>query len=386
MAVVVQEVVGVRRGDRFYPHISGVARSFSYYATGNAAPEDGVVEIALGLGKTIVDDGQGWPFCPKWPRAWPPHSSPKGLLRDSQSRFWAVNMGHAERDPTSEVEHLVQCDLDVADEDEMLRYTASTYLGDDDRFESGIERRGPRLLNFPPVLSGRLFPFVDAVKELVRICREAHGCEIEIEFAATLDVERGSPGRFGFLQVRPMVAATHTVDVDPAALTGPNVLLSSDRVLGSGEESAIVDIVYLDPDEFDLQKTQEMVPEIEAVNRTLLEQKRPYILIGFGRWGTSDPYGGVPCNFGQIAGARVVVEAGLPGMDFRPSQGSHFFHNVTSYKVLYFSLPWGSRPIDWSWLRAQPEVWRGRHVHHVRAQSPLLVQVDGRNARGFIRT
>ena len=386
MAVVVQEVVGERRGDLFYPHISGVARSWNFYPTGHARPEDGVVDLALGLGKQIVDGGRCWTYSPAWPDAMPPIASARELVRQSQTEFWAVNMGRPPAyDPTRETEYLARADLVRADYDGVLNHLVSTYDAANDRLVMGAGADGARVLTFAPILGLPDIPLNELLRQLLRVCGEAVGEAVEIEFALTLGPDGGLPARFGFLQVRPMVVSQARVEVDPTSMLGAGVLAASETVLGNGETGDIHDVVYVKPETFDAKATRAVAGEIEVFNRALTAVGRPYLLIGFGRWGSSDPWLGIPVEWAQISGARTIVEATLPEMNVERSQGSHFFHNITSFQVFYFAVHHaGAHRIDWVWLDTQPAAGESPHARHVRLASPLRVRVDGRSGRGVI--
>jgi hypothetical protein len=386
MALVVQEVVGHRFQERFYPQVSGVARSHNFYPTGSAAPEEGVVNLALGLGKTIVDGGMVWSYSPARPLANPPVSSARDLLKQTQTRFWAVNMGKPPaHHPTRETEYLIHEDLTAAEFDGSLKFVASTYRASDDRVVTGTGPDGPRAVTFAPILRLDEIPLNNLLKDVLAVCEDAVGSEVEIEFAVQLDPKRGLPARLGFLQVRPMVVTDASIDVSEEELSGENVIIGSRRVLGNGEAEDIRDIVYVVPETFDPARSREIVGELAALNKSLLEQNRPYVLIGFGRWGSSDPWLGIPVNWSQISGARVIVEATLEKMDVELSQGSHFFHNITSFQLFYLSVHHSARPgIDWSWLENQTAENETRHVRHIHLESPLIVKVDGRGARGVV--
>jgi hypothetical protein len=386
MAVIIQEVVGSPNNRRFYPHVSGVARSYNFYPLGLARPEDGVVDLALGLGKTIVDDGIAWSYSPACPQANPPYNSVRDLLKQTQREFWAIHMGAPPAyDPIREVEYMLKYDLSDAEKDGTLRFTASTYKAQDDRIVFGVSQQGPRVVDFATILKLGHIPLNDLLKELLKTCEDTLDTLVEIEFALTLDQDRGSPARFGFLQVRPMVVSGTEVDVSPSKLTGSGVLAASESTLGNGTMETIRDVVYVKPEPFNTTYTQQIAGELEDINRELLASGRPYLLIGFGRWGSSDPLGGIPVNFGQISGAKAIVEATLPNMGSMPSQGSHFFHNITSFKVFYFSIESPQEyQIDWGWLSRQTVVAETEFVRHVRLEAPLRIEVDGRRRRGVI--
>lgn len=386
MAVIIQEVVGQRHNNRFYPNISGVARSYNFYPTGHAKPEDGVVDLALGLGKTVVDDGIAWSYSPAYPRANPPYKSINDLLKQTQTEFWAINMDKPpEFDPIKETEYMLKYNLLDAEFDGTLRFIASTLRPQDDRIMIGIGDKGPRVLDFSPILKLNDIPLNNILMALLKTCEDTLGSMVEIEFAVTLDRHHGTPARVGFLQVRPMVVSQAKVEVLPPDMVGNNVLLASENVLGNGIIDSIRDVVYVKEEDFSATNTLAIVPELEEINHKLVASKRPYLLIGFGRWGTTDPSGGIPADFGQISGAKVIVEATLPGMNFTLSQGCHFFHNITSFQICHFSIYHrGKYNIDWGWLKKQKIVSETKFVRHVQLSSPLLVKVDGRSGRGVI--
>ncbi len=382
MAVIIQEVVGDRHGDRFYPNISGVARSYNYYPFGGAQPEQGVVSLALGLGKTIVDGGKSWTYCPVYPTVGPPYGSVSETLKQTQTEFWAVNMGRPpEHDPVRESEYLIEANLNDAEYDGTLDCVASTYVAQNDRIVIGTGSKGPRVLNFAPVLRLDDIPLNDLILKVLSVCEERTGKKVEIEFA----VEIGTEVRFGFLQVRPMVVAEGGVVVTEDDLSCENLLIASDIVMGNGQIESIKDVVYVRPENFLAKNTRAIASEVESINRRLVSECKPYLLIGFGRWGSSDPWLGIPVNWSQIAGARVIVEATLEDMNVDPSQGSHFFHNITSFQICYFSVHHaGEYKIAWDWLNAQPAVEETDFVRHVELNSPLVVKVDGKNRQGVV--
>lgn len=387
MAVVIQEVVGARVGTRFYPTISGVARSYNHYPFGRARPEDGLVELALGLGKTIVDGDAVWSYSPAFPKAPPPFVSIPDLLKNTQTGFWAVRMGQpVEYDPTRETEYLTRSDLDEAERDGALRFLASTYDADSQRLREGLSGRGPRLLNFAPILSHASIPLNAAIRDLMKACEEAVEGPVEIELAATLDPENGVPVRLGFLQVRPLASMLDHVDLADADFDSADVLIASESSLGNGVLDGIRDLVYVATERPAPGISSEIAAEISKLNTDLLAQGRSYVLIGRGRWGTTDPSGGIPVNWGQISGAKVIVEARLPGSVAGLSQGSHFFHNLTNLRVLYLEVGNGKRDrIDWEWLSAQTPAGAARHIRLLRLDRPLRIAADGRHRRAVIR-
>ncbi len=388
MAVIIQEVVGRRRGDRFYPDISGVARSYNFYAFEPARPEDGVVTLALGLGKTIVDGGIAWTFSPRYPKKPLPFASVEELLDGTQTEFWAVNMGKPPAyDPVSETEYLVQANLVDAETDEVLYLLASTFDPERDSVVPGIGPRGPRVLNFAPMLVQEEFSLNELVKALLNAAEKATNSKVEIEFALAF---QNCPGehtraRLGFLQARSMVVSDQVVGVSVEDLCDPRAIVASDMVIGNGADDGIQDIVFVRPEQFSALRTPAVAQQLELINRELQQQHRPFLLIGFGRWGSSHPSLGIPVEWAQISGARAIVEATLPEMNVELSQGSHFFHNLSSFRASYFMVPSG-RPfgINWDWLNRQPVLHETDLVRHVRPKGRLSLRVDGRTRRGVI--
>ncbi len=280
------------------------------------------MSLALGLGKTIVDGGRSWSYSPAYPKAPPPFNDIGELLKNTQTRFWAVNMGDPPpHDPIRETEYLVEPGLAEAEADGTLRYLVSTYDPGSDRLNPGLDARGPRALTFAPILGSRLMPFNGLIRQLMDLSEEALESPVEIEFAINLHRTEALPARLGFLQVRPMMVAGEAVEVSPEDLVGEGVLLATDKALGNGARNDLLDVVFVPPEAFDPAATPAIAKELEKINRELVAAGRNYVLIGFGRWGTSDPSLGIPVAWGQISGARVIVEATLPGRPARPQPG-----------------------------------------------------------------
>ena len=386
MAVIIQEVVGLSYKDRFYPNVSGVGRSYNFYPVGHAQPEEGVVDLALGLGKMIVDGGRVWTYSPAYPQVSPPFTT-REMLSNTQTDFWAVNMGKPPAfDPMRETEYLIEVNIKDAESDDSIRLAASTYQPQNDRIVIGTGTDGPRILNFGPLLRLSEVPFNDLVSMLLKSCQQVLDTPVEIEFAVTTDrTSEGYSMRFGFLQVRPMVVSSATVEVTDDELEADCILLASERTLGNGIVDDLTDIIYVKPDLFGKEHTRTVAAEIDELSKRISDDSRGYVLIGFGRWGSSDPWLGIPVNWGSIGGARVIVEATLPDMDVELSQGSHFFHNITSLQIPYLCVHHSGRfQIDWSWLESQPIVAETKFVRHVRLAAPLTVKIDGRNRKGVI--
>jgi phosphoenolpyruvate synthase/pyruvate phosphate dikinase len=381
MAIILQEMVGKKHDDRFYPELSGVARSFNYYPIKPARPQDGVVDLALGLGKTIVDGGKTWSFSLAYPKHPPPFESVDEIFAETQNEFWTVNLGEPpEYDPIKETEFLQQVNLQVAEADDVLRYLVSTYDAQSERLSVGMAYKGPRALTFAPLLALDELPLNRLVKAVLTECEKELGSPVEIEFAMTF-----SPHHFALLQVRPMVVPTISLVVTEKDLHNMHNLAASELVLGNGAVDDITDLVFVKPDRFELKNTRLIAEELETINRILLSQERPYILIVFGRLGTLDPWLGIPVTWGQVCGAKVIVEATQDNVKVELSQGSHYFHNLINLGVLYFSMPFTSPfRIKWNWLEKQPTVHEMEFIRHIQAPEPFNIKVDGRSGRGII--
>ena len=308
------------------------------------------------------------------------------MLDETQKKFWAVNMGKPSAyDPTKETEYLLENEISSAETDGTLNFIASTFDASSEKIIPGIIRKGPRAIDFAPILDLNAIPLNKLIKTILKMSGDASGTAVEIEFAITLDNENGLPARFGFLQVRPMVVSMAEVKISEEELGDEKLLLSSDKVMGNAILNNIDNIVYVKRDTFQSKHTNLISKEIEEINREMQKSGTKYLLIGFGRWGSSDPWLGIPVKWGQISNAKVIVESMLPNMNVELSQGTHFFHNITSFEVLYFSLKEGiDNNIDWDWLDEQETVTEKSFVKHVKLKKPLLIKADGRNAIGII--
>jgi hypothetical protein len=386
MAVIIQEVVGQHYGERFYPNISGVLRSYNHYPSGKAKPQDGVANLALGLGKTVVDDGIAWSYSPAYPNAPTPYAGTGDMLKSTQTKFWAIKMSPLiVYNPVSETEYMVNANLSDADYDNTLNYIASTYDISSDRFIMGADIQGPRCINFMQLLSMNEFRFNELIRKVINICEDEMNCPVEIEFAVNISKTKKKM-HFGFLQVRPMVLSNEIVELPEDELLDKDILIASDKTMGNGIINNIKDIVFVKPETFNKQDTQKIALQISSVNKDLADSFKPYLLIGFGRWGSSDPWLGIPIEWAQISGAKVIVESTLSGMNVELSQGSHFFHNLTSFKVNYFTTSFdGQFKIDWDWLAEQEIVAETDLIKHVRTKSPLRIIVSGQSGRGVIK-
>ena len=382
MAVLIQDVSGARFGDRFYPHVSGVAQSFNYYPVAHTQPQDGIANLAVGLGKYVVEGGKAYRFAPPYPEM--DILSPREQLRTTQKQFYALDMSRsrvdllAGDDPT-----LVTLDIAQAEADGALWHCASTWDANDDRIRDGLEGRGPRIVNFRNILKYDQFPLAGILQRLLQILREAMETPVEIEFAVNLekDPHTGKP-TFHLLQIKHQLVDNAEVNLATADLDPAEVFLFSDRCVGNGVVEDLRDIVWVDPEGFDKFETTALAARLEQLNDRFRTDGGRYALIGPGRWGSNDRHLGIPISWSMISCAQVIVEYALEHFQVDASLGSHFFHNVTSLNIGYFTIPWplGRNLLDWEWLRAQPQVWRSDCLIHTRLKTPVHIVMDGRHS------
>jgi CheY-like chemotaxis protein len=386
MAVVLQEVVGTAHGERFYPDFSGVVRSRNFYPVSPMNPEDGIAAVALGLGREVVGGGKCLRFSPRYPRNIVQFSSVEDILANSQSEFWALALdSQADNDSVSGLRE-VRFGLDAAESDETLHSVGSTYASENHAIHDGLSRSGPRLVTFAPVLKHGLFPLAKILEELMKIGEDALGRPVEIEFAVRLPHTPNEPADFGFLQIRPLVLTRGgeevlARDVDPSRL-----VCHSSNVLGNGRVHDLHDVVVVDFHRFERGHSQEVAQSISYFNAKLSARRKPYLLIGVGRWGSDDPWLGIPIAWDQISGARVIVEAGFRDFRVTPSQGSHFFQNLMASQVGYFTVnpDLGEGFVDWQWLASQPAKEEQGCVRHLHFDSQLLTVMNGKTSQGMI--
>ena len=387
MAVMIQQLMGNQYGDRFYPDFAGVARSYNFYPEPGHAAEDGVCAVALGMGQTVVGGDPCLRFCPKYPRQTVTFSSVQDALENSQRDFWALDLGRHRRESGESGEaRLRRHPLDVAEEDGVLTWLGSTYCHEDNRIVEGISRAGVRLVSFAQVLRHNVFPLAELLRVLLEECSQGTGAPIEIEFAGTISRGPKRKGQFAFLQMRPMAMSRESEQVEIGEVQPERVVCRSSKVLGNGKIDDIRDIVLVDIESFERRKSSAIALEVAAFDAKLRKESRPYLLIGVGRWGSSDPSLGLPVGWNDIAGARVIVEAGFRDFKVEPSQGTHFFQNLTSSQVGYFTVnpDAGQGTLDWDWLRAQPTAEHSQHVRHLHLSNPLSIIMSGRSSDGVI--
>jgi CheY-like chemotaxis protein len=385
MAVILQQVVGTMSGPRFYPDFSGVVRSHNFYPVPPMTFADGIAAVALGLGRTVVDGGKCLMFCPRYPRNLLQFSSVEDILANTQTEFCALELdGHAKDNPSGHLRER-RFGLDAAESDGTLDAVASTYSADNHAVYDGISRSGPRVVTFAPMLKHGLFPLASILDVLVRAGEDALGNPVEIEFAVRLPRE-SEAAEFGFLQIRPLTLSRDHQDLTIDEVDAGQLICQSTRVLGNGRIENIHDIVVVDSHRFERSLSQEVARAVAHFNALLAAENRPYLLIGVGRWGSNDPWLGIPVEWDEISGARAIVEAGFRDFRVTPSQGSHFFQNLTAFQAGYLTVnpDAGEGSIDWHWLAEQAALEEQGCVRLLRFSEPLRVIMNSRSSRGVI--
>ena len=387
MAVIIQQVVGAVHDRRYYPDFSGVVRSRNFYPVPPMNPEDGIAAVALGLGREVVGGGKCLRFCPRYPRNLVQFSTVEDILANSQSEFWALDLDpptHSEA-PAADLRE-VRFRLDAAESDGTLYALGSTYNRDNHAIYDGMSRPGTRVVTFAPVLKHEVFPLAAILSQLMEIGEAAFARPVEIEFAVRLLPTASVPADFGFLQIRPLVLSREVQEIRAENIQPSRLLCHSSRVLGNGRFPDLHDLVVVDFHRFERARSQEVAEGITYFNARLNENSTPYALIGVGRWGSDDPWLGIPVAWEQISGARVIVEAGFRDFRVTPSQGSHFFQNLMAFQVGYFTVnpDAGEGFIDWQWLASQPAVAEQGCVRHLHFETPVSVQMNGKTGQGMI--
>ncbi len=387
MAVILQEVVGNQYGNRYYPSMSGVARSLNFYPIGDERAEEGTVNLALGLGKYIVDGGMTLRFSPYHPNQILQLSEMEIALRETQTRFYALDLGNGGQNfSIDDGFNLLKLPVKEAEKDGALNYIASTYDPYDQVIRDGLYPGGRKVITFANILQHDVFPLPRLLQMALKYGQEEMRRPVEIEFAANLSHEKDKTGNFYLLQIRPIVDAKEVLDEDLAALSDDALLLRSNNSLGHGVMNDICDVVYVKTANWSASRNPQIAGEIEKLNQQFLDEGRNYILVGPGRWGSSDPWLGIPVKWPHISAARVIVEAGLTNYRVDPSQGTHFFQNLTSFGVGYFTINayLGDGIYNEAFLNAQPALHETDYLRHVRFQQPAVVKMDGKKKRGVV--
>jgi hypothetical protein len=385
MAVVIQEVVGNRFNDTFYPHISGTAQSFNFYPVAHMTPQDGFAVMAVGLGYYVVEGERAFRFSPAYPSL--DIISHNDLYKNSQVHFYAVDLAKKDLNLLDgENAGLISLDISEADAHGTLNHSCSVLNVDNDTIVPGLDNPGPRVVNFADILKYNYIPLASSLKTILDVVTEATGNPSEIEFAVDLTKDKDGNASFYLLQIKPLIGSGAGYNIDPEGINYDDLILETKRSMGNGVINDISDIVYIETEEFNNLKTVEMAEEIDRINENMMKENRHYILIGPGRWGTKDRFLGIPVVWPQISNAKVIVEVGLPDFYLDASLGSHFFHNVTSMNVGYFSVNPGLNDgiLKWDRLKEQKIIGKGRFFRHIRFENPLLVRMDGKKGLAVI--
>jgi CheY-like chemotaxis protein len=387
MGIILQEVCGTKHGDIFYPTLSGVARSINYYPIGSEKAEDGIANVAFGLGKLIVDGGLSLRFSPKHPRKILQLASPEAAMKETQKEFYALDLNFRSFVPsTDDGVNLLKISSRDIKNDAALKFVASTYDQNNNVIYDGINRPGKRIITFSNILQHKLFPLAEIVNTLLEIGQQEMNNPIEIEFAANLETPAGTPKIFNFLQIRPIVHNDQAFNFDIDHIKMNETILFSESALGNGQFKGIKDLVYVKPGVFNAAHSDKIAFDIEKINLGFVRSGTGYVLIGPGRWGSSDPWLGIPVKWPQISAARLIVESGLKNYRIDPSQGTHFFQNVTSFRVGYFTInPFNKEGYyDVEFLDNLAPVFENDYLRHVRFDKPLDILIDGKKHRGVI--
>jgi CheY-like chemotaxis protein len=385
MAVLLQRVAGTRHGGHLYPHISGLAQSYNYYPVSYLKPEDGIALIGLGMGKYVVEGERSWRFCPKYPKV--EFISQDDMLKETQTRFYAVDLENRAFDLRAGSDAtMIALDIAEAEKDGASEHLVSVWDMNSGRMRPGIHHEGPRVMNFASILKYGYFPLPEILEAVLEIITSSMGMPVQIEFAVDLEKDREGRSNFYILQIKPLLGDMKDYRLDLDGIDRADMVLYSGHAMGNGVIRDIRHIIYADAEKFDRSRTLEMQAELEKLNAKMREKGEKYILLGPGRWGTRDRFLGVPVRWSDISNAQVMVEVELEDFHFDASLGSHFFHNVTSKGVGYFSVPHGAGEsfVDWDYLSSLTTVEKTEFFVHVKAEEPLSVMMDGRNSAAAI--
>ena len=386
MAVLIQELVGEYYGEHFYPAISGVAQSYNFYPYYPIKPEDGTVSLALGFGKTIVEGERTFRFSPVYPKLNPLVSSPQEQMSKAQNLFYSVNLKKTANLTLQADEDYVYEKMPVSQayKDGALEYIGSTYSAENDCIYDNVNHTGLKLITFAPILKYDRLPLTKIIQDLMLMGKKAFGSDVEIEFAINIPKDKNKPAEFNFLQIRPIVIGKEAHQVNLEETT--DTWCFSKQTIGNGYYDDIKDIIYVDPENFDLKESMQIAREIGTLNKILAQEGRRCILIGFGRIGTADRWLGIPLTWEQMSQSLIIVEVERRELRPEPSLGSHFFHNLTATGMGYFHVPFAGDhgTIDWQWLISQPVLQQTKYVKLIRREEAFKVKIDGRNFQGVI--
>lgn len=387
MAIILEEVCGTAYEDRYYPSFSGVARSLNYYPIGHETADDGIANVALGLGKYIVDGGVTLRFSPKHPHSILQMSSLDFALRETQTQFLCLDLKNKDYHlSTDDGQNLLKVNVQDAEKDGTLKQLASTYDPIDQVLRDGVWGAGRKVISFAHILQNDTFPLAKILERVLFLCQKEMGLPVEIEFAVELNPDENGNSNFYLLQIRPIVDTKEMLEEDIENIPKEQTILKTKNALGYGIENDVFDLIYIKPESFQASKNQLTAYEVDKINRQLTAEGRPYVLIGPGRWGSSDTWLGIPVKWPNIASARLIVEAGFTNYQIDPSQGTHFFQNLTSFGVSYYTISHGSESdyCDFDYLNAQPAVYENAYFRHLRFENPIIIKTDGKRNIGVL--
>ncbi len=382
MGVIIQQVIGNKHDEFFYPDFAGAAHSLDHYPSAGANPEDGMALVALGLGRIVVEGGQCLRFSPKHPERLMQFATVDDTLRNSQRQFQTIDVSDPNRYPHfDEDENVVSLELADAEKHGTLNAVGSTYSAENDAIYEGIGRKGTRIVSFAPVLKSNLFPLPDVLSLILELGRRCMNCPVEIEYAGDIATRE-----FSLLQIRPLAGNYAIYNLDSALLNDPKAVVATEVAIGNGVYDDVSDIIYVPRDRFDRGSTLAIAQEIGRLNIKLRNQGRKYMLLGPGRWGSSDRWLGIPVEWSQINSASVIVETDLDGFKVTPSQGTHFFQNLTSFEVGYLTvnLNSGGGKVDWDWLDSLEVENDTKYLKHISLDKPLTIIIDGQKSRAVV--
>jgi len=388
MGVILQEMVGHRHGDYFYPDIAGVAQSYNFFPVSYMKPEEGVAQVVLGLGTLAVQGGRALRFSPRYPGIKPQLSSVRDILSRSQRSFYALDLTSSQRPLSSnEKENLALLDLATAETHGTLDKVGGVYSLEDDMIYEGLHHKGKRVVTFSRLLQGKSYPLAPVLSYLLEMGIQEMGGPVEIEFAVNFNSKSHEPPQLFFLQIRPFISGVERDDVSMDNIPPERIAARTDQAMGHGVINHIKNIVYVRPDRFDISRTTRIAEEIGRINSRMVEEREGYLLIGLGRWGTVNPQLGVPVAYAQISHAKVIAEVSIDAYSIEPSQGTHFFHNIISNRIGYLSINASTKGkdfLDWGWLDSLQAEEEGEFVRHLRLTEPIQVRIDGHTGLGVI--
>ena len=385
MAVIIMEMIGKKHGERFYPTFSGVAQSYNYYPTSYIKRNDGVAYLALGLGKTVVEGKKTLRFCPKYPNLIQQFYSTKSIIESSQHEFYALDINNGKNPMVKGESYNLKCyDLDIAEKDTELKYIGSVIPKNENILRDSLSYDGTRIVSFSNILKWKTFPLSDILKDLIKFGRNSLGCPVEFEFAVNIyEDEDNTVADFCVLQMKPMLIEGLIKDTDYIVKESNNIFFETAIAMGDGMVSNIKNIIMVKLDSFEISKTSEIAKELEEMNKSI-NSKNPYLLIGPGRWGSSDPWLGIPVTWEQISGAKSIIELTIPDLNADPSFGSHFFHNLTNLRIGYLTQKKNNKTFDSKWLDTCKIKKETKYLKWISLKNPLMIQIDGSTGKAII--